>query len=288
MPYNRHFQQDPRRRFDRTGRQLSHYRGKRPDLNLGVRKTQWNPNGELHLKKAVVVGHSFVKSTLGWCRSRRLPHTTARDLREGKVSQGVVNAGLLEMGNPFRSVELLHTPLFMSPEMDSLLVRAAEMSPDIVLLNTGSNDLCKIMRGQVKVGGPKTPRDLADKVLAAAVKLRKEHHVPIVMIMSVIRREDVKPVDTFVWMMDKFNMRLATMCDYTAGVYYYHVTGYCRTDDDQKREVAEYTRDNIHPFMDKYRGKMKGALCEGLTRLLARQGKPRMGRGGRGRGGSRS
>ena len=135
-----------------------------------------------HLK-AAVVGHSFVKSTRDWCRSRRLPRSLYHDVRKGRVQQGAVNAHLLRLERPYRSIDLLTTPLVSSVEMDGIWLELQHKVPDVVVINGASNDIVQIMKGKVKGNRPRTPQALADAIYWEAVKMRKAG-VAVVIIMS--------------------------------------------------------------------------------------------------------
>ena len=233
---------------------------------------------EVQLKKAVVLGHSFIRSTSDWCKSRRLPLELQRNLERGVVSQGTVNAHIMGLDTPYRSLEFLHTPLCTTPDMDWLVSEAAVRRPDIAVINTGSNDACKILRGEMPANGPQTAQQLAMVVLAKARTLRREHRVSVVVVMSMIRREkgfgDMDP-SVFTKFMDGFNDQLARCCDYECGITYFHVQGYYGYEDGSKSQVKAWAKDSIHPYMAKYRAKMREALSEAISYYdkLARCGK---------------
>ena len=184
-------------------------------------------------------------------------------MQAGATTQGVVNTTLLGLERPYHSVDLYWAPLAYSKLMDSMIARAGRMYPEIAVLNTGSNDLCRMLNGEVPEYGPKSPRALGEMIFQMAVKLQVDYNVKVVMIMSCIRRAAgfVGPEDRFQWFMDRFNDYLANRCEYVRGIHFYYMTGYCEQAGGGSSQVSQFTKDDVHPYMHKYRGKLRAALA---------------------------
>ena len=122
-------------------------------------------------KRAVVIGHSFVRSTKDWLRSRPVPEFTRWQMAAGATRQGMVNATLLGLERPYHSVDLFWAPLAFSDLLDRMVGRAGRMFPEVAVLNMGSNDLCKIMAGEMPEDGPRSAQALGELIFNIAVRL---------------------------------------------------------------------------------------------------------------------
>ena len=117
--------------------------------------------------------------------------------------------------------------------------------------------------------GLHSAKTLGKLIFQMAMRLRYEYN-KVVLIMSCITRGPGYDghEDRFTWVMDRFNDYLANHCERIHGMHFYFVMGYCEDGNGNRVDVSQFTKDNIHPYMPKYRAKMRAALAFGSRLYL--------------------
>ena len=194
-------------------------------------------------KIAGVIGHSFIKRIKHHCTDSIKQMGFWQPYMEGRITRSLLDAHALQLDNLFSDIAVEWVYVFGTPEWRAAVNRMLEATPEIVVVNMGTNDLCNIIRT-----GTGNPQQLAADMVAEAKYWRAHHGVETVVFMSVLRREAgyVGTPYTFTKLMGRFNDELARMTEAEPGLWLHHVEGFdCRTDG-TSMPVSEWSRDKSH------------------------------------------
>lgn len=237
----------------------------------------------MELPQAVLIGHSFIRrfrDTLitvhhpetATFRGRKPRRKSGRDISESRIylaRQAVNNVPLAHR------LSRLHTAsdgINLVEELWKADSTVTNVSPAIVLLDIGSNDIAHVVNKNAN-----NMLQLASNVIDYANTLRSKHSVAKVIINSVVPRDSDNMTCTakiFRDNMQLYNNFVKQWCETSDGLQYNHLRGFY-TKYVQGLEVPlpvhEWTiQDHIHcndMYMQKYKQRVRFAIMEATAQL---------------------
>lgn len=207
---------------------------------------------------ACIIGHSFVKR-LNSCLS-----TQANGARD--VALEVPR--ILRLNKLYNRIQLFGHNGYTVPQLRQQVLAAGRQSPDVVVINCGSNDICDV---------DCKPEDIANALVAYANLLTDSFGVKRVVIVGVIRRERCRGItaEEFSRRAHELNGVLKAVLANDNKVKFCQLRGFWRTQGGEQLDVASYSRDGIHPgpsydsvgFM-KYQNNVRRILVSSASQLL--------------------
>ena len=158
-------------------------------------------------RTASVVGHSFIKDV------RAYTDWSVRDDGFGPAIacnllwQGSYNANKLRVQDHYKYIHFEWAYLFRSKEMDDIFVKVVKVKPQVLIINSASNDICEITK---QGGGVPEAERLAYDMRNTARKLRDQVGIGHITFLTVIHRGKgfQGSQSNFERLMDAYNSKL--------------------------------------------------------------------------------
>ncbi len=231
-------------------------------------------------KFGAIIGHSFIKNVIEYVRDRLIVKGEWADVTSGRVWEAVKFAKELRLDNLFAAVSLQWAYLFEDDCWKKCIGLILAATPQILVVNIGSNDLCEIMRKAPndKSGDKMAVESLVKRLIIAGCEWRDKHGVQVVVYMSVLRRTAhcTKRYDRFIRNMGRFNDEMNRYCDDEPGLVMKNVEGFDCHPDGTAMAVEDWSPDGAHPgkkgddeSFHKYLQELRAALHNSVPRLWA-------------------
>ena len=207
---------------------------------------------------ACVIGHSWV---------RRLGvKVCGRSRNEARAARNAARS--MRLDATYSQIHVMGKAGYLVTEIRKDIFKAGQMSPDVVVINCGSNDLCDYRCDPSKV---------ANALVSYAKLLRLSYHVRYVVLLSIVRRKRCRRAtqDQFWDRAYEVNKLLGSMTQNTAGIDFVVLKGFSKCPDGKTvLPVDDWSGDGIHPDDDeggkKYLRNIRGCLLTGAAKCLGR------------------